>query len=86
MPTDTTEKGLESLIVGALTGDQGYVSGDPKDYDQDHGVDLAKLLTFLEATQHDECDQLVLCHRISFTRQMGYAIQVSCGNQQHLYQ
>ena len=67
--TDTTEKGLENLIVAALTGTRsnaaptgdgvhdpsapyggvGYVPGDPKDYDRDHAVDLAKLLAFLHA-------------------------------------
>src|ERR1700691_356433 len=53
MPTtDTTEKGLESLIVNSLcSGESGYVHGDPKDYDRDHAVDLAKLISFLIATQ-----------------------------------
>jgi type I restriction enzyme R subunit len=69
--TDTSEKGLENLIIAALTGTRsdaaptsdgirdpsasyggaGYVLGDPKDYDRDHAVDLAKLFTFLQATQ-----------------------------------
>ena len=71
MPSDTSEKGLESLIVAALTGTRsdaaptddgirdprlayggtGYVLGAPQDYDRDHAVDLAKLLTFLQTTQ-----------------------------------
>jgi type I restriction enzyme R subunit len=73
MPTsDISEKGLESLIVAALTGytegtaplvgvaresaagpysGAGYVEGSPADYDRDHAVDLAKLLSFLKATQ-----------------------------------
>ncbi len=76
--TDTTEKGLESLIVAALTGHigeaapeagvvrepiapyggAGYVEGDPADCDRDHAVDLAKLLTFLKATQPNVVEQL----------------------------
>jgi len=40
MPTDTTEKGLESLIVDSLVNEAGYVQGDPKDYDRPHAVDL----------------------------------------------
>ena len=40
MPTtDTTEKGLESLIVESLTTGAGYVPGFPKDYDRDHALD-----------------------------------------------
>ena len=68
MPTsDTSEKGLESLIFNSLTGygsssasgaegvrETGsvrYIAGDPKDYDRDHAVDIEKLLAFLETTQ-----------------------------------
>jgi type I restriction enzyme R subunit len=76
MTTDTSEKGLETLIVSALTGqmpgtlDQqeargiyggaGYVAGDPTDYDRDHAVDLAKLLAFLEDTQSPTFEQIGL--------------------------
>jgi hypothetical protein len=68
--SDSSEKGLENLIVAALTrthsdaaptgggigdpsapyGGACYVLGDPKDYDRDHAVDLAKLLTLPSAT------------------------------------
>src|SRR5262245_4596158 len=82
MPTsDISEKGLESLIVVALTGyteetaplvdvarelaagsygGAGYVQGSPADYDRDHAVDLAKLLSFLNATQPNAVAQLGL--------------------------
>jgi len=54
MPTtDTTEKGLESLIVESLICDAGYEPGRPEDFDRDHAVDLAKLVAFLQATQPD---------------------------------
>ncbi len=78
MVTDTSEKGLESLIVAKLTGNRseggqtgivadpaesyggsGYVQGDPKDYDRDHAVDLAKLLAFLQITQPDVFDSFL---------------------------
>ncbi|PIU86396.1 MAG: DEAD/DEAH box helicase [Zetaproteobacteria bacterium CG_4_8_14_3_um_filter_59_5] len=52
-PTDTSEKGLESIIVASLVEEAGYVQGDPQDYDREHAVDLAKLLQFLAATQPD---------------------------------
>jgi type I restriction enzyme R subunit len=52
MPTtDTSEKGLEGLIVRSLIDEAGYVVGDPKDYDRSHAVDLVKLLEFLRTTQ-----------------------------------
>src|SRR2546422_5086980 len=92
--TDTSEKGLENLIVAALTGTRsdtattsdsihdpstsyggaGYVLGDPKDYDRAHGVDLAKLLTFLQATQPQVFAQLGLANdgppRLKFLARM----------------
>ncbi|MEZ5553458.1 MAG: type I restriction endonuclease subunit R [Pseudomonadales bacterium] len=52
-PTDTSEEGLESIIVASLVENAGYVQGDPQDYDREHAVDLAKLLQFLVATEPD---------------------------------
>ena len=57
-PTDTSEKGLESIIVASLVEEAGYVQGDPQDYDREHAVDLAKLLQFLAATQPDTYESL----------------------------
>jgi len=67
MTTDTTEKGLESLICTALTGETcnkgehiaerpavygaGWIGGSPGDYDREYCVDLSKLRAFLHATQ-----------------------------------
>lgn len=59
-PTDTSEKGLESLIVTCLVENAGYVHGDPQDYDWEHAVDLAKLLQFLAVTQPDTYEALGL--------------------------
>ena len=58
MKTDTTEKGLESLIVQSLVNEAGYIQGGPQDYDREHAVDLAKLLQFLAATQPDAYEAL----------------------------
>lgn len=49
--TDTTEKGLESLIVASLVNDNGYEQGDPADFDRDYALDLPKLAAFIQATQ-----------------------------------
>ena len=57
-PTDTSEKGLESIIVTSLVEDARYVQGDPQDYDREHAVDLAKLLQFISATQPDTYEAL----------------------------
>jgi type I restriction enzyme R subunit len=50
MPTDTSEKGLESLIVADMISSE-WLAGDAKNYDRDNCVDLVHLRAFLEATQ-----------------------------------
>lgn len=61
MPTaDTSEKGLETLIIKSLIDDAGYVAGSPADYDRDSAVDLVKLADFLRITQPDVADTLDL--------------------------
>jgi len=49
--TDTSENAFERLIVASLVQEAGYIQGDPKDYDREHAVDLAKLVQFLADTQ-----------------------------------
>jgi len=56
--TDTSEKGLESLIVRSLVDEARYAAGDPKDFDRDHAIDLAMLFGFLNATQPDAVEAL----------------------------
>jgi type I restriction enzyme R subunit len=76
MKTDTSEKGLESLIVKAMTGRSGlepatapevvassgtgWLLGNPHDYDREYAVDLAYLRTFLAATQPEVAEALGL--------------------------
>ena len=60
MSTDTTEKGLESLIVKSLIEESGYIQGDSRDYDREYAVDLAKLKAFLQATQPEKLEALRL--------------------------
>lgn len=50
MKTDTSEHGLESLIVKHMTS-YGWVAGQPSDYDRAYAVDLIQLCAFLKATQ-----------------------------------
>jgi len=49
-PTDTSERGLETLIVQHLCA-HGYIQGNPKDYQADVALDTVQLLAFLQATQ-----------------------------------
>lgn len=49
--TDTSEKGLESLIVNSLVNDNGYALGTSKDFEREYALDLSKLSAFLAATQ-----------------------------------
>ncbi len=58
MPTDISEKGLETLIVSSLIEDAAYVAGDPKDFDREHAVDTVKLMAFLSATQPEVVERL----------------------------
>ena len=80
MTTDTSEKGLESLIARAMTGrvdllsppyvasegavplsgGTGWILGDPKHYDRGACVDLVQLRGFLDATQPELFEKLLL--------------------------
>jgi type I restriction enzyme R subunit len=51
MKTDTSEKGLEALIVSDLTADGGWIAGNPNDYDRSYALDLVQLQAFVTATQ-----------------------------------
>jgi len=58
--TDTSEKGLEALIVESLVSEAGYEQGRSEDYERDHAVDLAQLLSFVNATQPKAAEALEL--------------------------
>lgn len=49
--TDTSEKGLEALIVSDLCNNGGYDQGKSTNYNRDVAVDVVQLLSFLQATQ-----------------------------------
>lgn len=59
IPTDTSEKGLEALIVSSLL-QSGYLASSPQDYDREYAVDLTKLLDFLNSTQPISVESLNL--------------------------
>lgn len=50
MKTNTSEHGLENLIVDQMTL-SGWIAGKPTGYDRDYAVDLVQLREFIKATQ-----------------------------------
>jgi len=58
--SDTSEKGLETLIVESLVNEAGYQQGVTEDYDREHAIDLAKLLSFLKVSQPNVIESLGL--------------------------
>ena len=78
MATDTSELGLERLIVAAMTGvapaaggvadtpgtygERRWVEGSPNDYDREYAIDLAQLTSFLQATQPEVAEALDLAN------------------------
>ena len=59
MPTDTSEKGLETLIEKYLLETNGYYRGMPSDYSTDYALDCDKLELFLRSTQEDKVQRTV---------------------------
>ncbi|NER33229.1 MAG: type I restriction endonuclease subunit R [Oscillatoria sp. SIO1A7] len=58
--SDTSETGLELIIVNSLIKEAGYQQGDPKDFKGEYALDFAKLLAFLKATQPETVEALGL--------------------------
>jgi len=58
--TDTSEKGLESLILESLVHEANYQLGTNEDYDREHAVDLTRLCAFIRETQPEAFEQLQL--------------------------
>ncbi|HEX3048467.1 MAG TPA: type I restriction endonuclease [Bacillota bacterium] len=60
MSSDTSEKGLETIIVNSLINDSGYIQGDPKDFNREYAIDLPKLIEFVQKTQPKAYEALSL--------------------------
>ena len=59
MPTDTSEKGLETRTINLLL-ESGWLPGDNQDYQPTSCVDLAHLAAFLQDTQPETAQALTL--------------------------
>ena len=51
MPTDISEKALESLLTDILCDKHGYEQGESADYNKDFGIDTGRVKRFILATQ-----------------------------------
>lgn len=58
MPTDTSEKSLETLIVDSLVNDAGYQKGNSAEYNRTNAIDVPKLYEFLQKTQPEIIEHL----------------------------
>ena len=56
MPTDTSEKGLETRTINLLL-ESGWLPGDNQDYQPASYVDLAQLAAFLHNTQPETAQE-----------------------------
>jgi type I restriction enzyme R subunit len=68
MTTDTSEKGLESILVRDFI-DRGWLPGESLNYDRDYSIDLAHLRGFVEATQPKLAEAFDLSHDSATRRQ-----------------
>ena len=59
MPTDTSEKGLETRTINLLL-ESGWLPGDNHDYQPASCIDLAQLAAFLHNTQPETAQALNL--------------------------
>ncbi len=69
MKTDTSEKGLETLIIEHLTALGGWNLGKPDDYDRAFAVDPVQLQAFIHATQEELFNILDLSNDSPIRRQ-----------------
>src|SRR3954469_4829510 len=61
MTSDTTELGLEALIVAQMTSaESGGQQGDPSDFERQYALDLKQLAAFMKATQPQAAASLPL--------------------------
>lgn len=54
MPTDISEKGLETILVEYLRDKQGYEQGVSDDYKKQYGVDTERIKRFILSTQKEK--------------------------------
>ncbi len=56
MPTDISEKALESLLESTLSNKHGYEKGKSDDYNKDFGFDTGRVKRFILTTQKEKAE------------------------------
>lgn len=56
MPTDISEKELETILVSYLRDHQGYEEGTSSDYDKEFGLDTKRVKRFILSTQKEKVE------------------------------
>lgn len=56
MPTDISEKELETILVSYLRDHQGYEKGTSSDYDKEFGLDTERVKRFIISTQKEKVE------------------------------
>lgn len=54
MPTDISEKELETILVSYLRDHQGYEEGTSSDYGKEFGLDTERVKRFIISTQKEK--------------------------------
>ena len=79
MPTDTSEEGLETRIIGILQ-ESGWLQGESQDYRATDCVDLAHLAAFLQDTQPETAQALHVDQDDNTRRQFLVRLKREVGN------
>ena len=56
MPTDTSEKNLETILVNYLRDIQGYEEGSSEDYNKNYALDTERVKRFILSTQKEKVE------------------------------
>ena len=56
MPTNTSEKGLQKIVLNYLHDHQGYEVGSTNDFDKTYALDIERIKRFLIATQKQKVE------------------------------
>ena len=56
MPTDISEKELETILVSYLRDHQGYDEGVSSDYNKEFGLDTERVKRFILSTQKEKVE------------------------------
>lgn len=65
MPTDISEKELETILVSYLRDHQGYEEGTSSDYDKEFGLDTERVKRFILSTQKEKKVTQRICNSVS---------------------